>query len=86
MALFMVMMFARKRAPSPPVLEPPEEIEEITENAVGGLDGEEGALEGMELDEEDVRMTKVIDQIGEMVRDKPDAATNLIKRWVEAKG
>jgi flagellar biosynthesis/type III secretory pathway M-ring protein FliF/YscJ len=87
MALVMVLMFARRRAPSPPLLEPPStEEEQINpEDAVGAIEGEEGALEGLELDDEAVRFQKVVEQIGEMVREKPDAASNLIQRWIDAK-
>ncbi len=86
LALVMVLMFARRRAPSPPLLEPPTMEEKISlEDAVGAIEGQEGALEGLELDDEAVRFQKVVEQIGEMVREKPDAASNLIQRWIDAK-
>lgn len=86
LALVMVLMFARRRAPSPPLLEPPTAEEKINlEDAVGAIEGEEGALEGLELDDEAVRFQKVVEQIGEMVHEKPDAASNLIQRWIDAK-
>ena len=83
MALLMVVMFARRRAPSPPLLEPPSAEEMSPENTVSTIEGEDGALEGLELDDEAVRFQKVVEQIGEMVREKPEAATSLIQRWID---
>jgi flagellar biosynthesis/type III secretory pathway M-ring protein FliF/YscJ len=84
-ALMMVMMFARRRHPTPPIIETLEPVEEEISNMAGAIDGEDGALEGLELDDETVRTQKVVEQVGEMVKENPDAASNLIRRWIESK-
>jgi flagellar biosynthesis/type III secretory pathway M-ring protein FliF/YscJ len=39
-------------------------------------------LDGIELDEESVRNQQVVEQVSNLVKDNPDAAANLIKRWM----
>jgi flagellar biosynthesis/type III secretory pathway M-ring protein FliF/YscJ len=39
-------------------------------------------MEGMELDDEAVRTQQVIEQVSNMVSENPDAAANLVKRWL----
>lgn len=81
-ALVMVMMFARRRYPPPPEVEVTPPLGELVDRTVNAIEGEEGALEGMELDDETIRVHKIIEQIGQLVREKPDAATTLIQRWI----
>jgi flagellar biosynthesis/type III secretory pathway M-ring protein FliF/YscJ len=52
----------------------PEEAAEVGE---GGR-----TLDGVELDDETVRAQQVIDQVSAMVKENPDAAANLVKRWM----
>jgi flagellar biosynthesis/type III secretory pathway M-ring protein FliF/YscJ len=45
--------------------------------------GEGGqTLDGVELDEESLRNQQVLEQVSTLVKDNPDAAANLIKRWM----
>jgi len=83
-ALLMVLMFARRRHPPQSVIEPVTIPGESSENLIATIDGE-GALEGIELDEDAIRIQKVTEQVAEMVREKPDAASSLIQRWIHAR-
>jgi flagellar biosynthesis/type III secretory pathway M-ring protein FliF/YscJ len=40
------------------------------------------ALEGVELDSDAIRAQQVIEQVSGLVKDNPDAAASLIKRWM----
>jgi flagellar biosynthesis/type III secretory pathway M-ring protein FliF/YscJ len=40
------------------------------------------SLDGVELDDEEVRQQQVMEQVSTLVKDNPDAAANLIKRWM----
>jgi flagellar biosynthesis/type III secretory pathway M-ring protein FliF/YscJ len=45
--------------------------------------GEGGrTLDGIELDDEAIRAQQVVEQVSTMVKENPDAAANLIKRWM----
>ena len=39
-------------------------------------------LDGIELDDESIRAQQVVEQVSTMVKEDPDAAANLIKRWI----
>ncbi|GAF89374.1 unnamed protein product, partial [marine sediment metagenome] len=69
-----------------PIIDMPAIEENVPDNAVDELRGEEGALEGMELDEEDVRVQQVVDQVGDMVKDDPVKAGKLVQRWIQSSG
>jgi flagellar biosynthesis/type III secretory pathway M-ring protein FliF/YscJ len=85
-SLFMVSMMVRKATPAPiipPMPEkpaksafaPPEEaVAEVTE----GLQ----EMDGIEVDTESVRNQQIISQVSNMVKENPDAAANLVKRWL----
>jgi flagellar biosynthesis/type III secretory pathway M-ring protein FliF/YscJ len=87
-SLLMVMMMVRKSGPQPVVAairtsepkEPPPLIggEELAAEVGGG----EGMLDGMELDEDAVRAQQMLTQVETMVKDNPDAAANLVQRWL----
>jgi flagellar M-ring protein FliF len=86
MSLFMASMMVRKSAPSPVpalrVAEPaPSSLlpgELIAGEAVSG----DPMMDGMELNEEAVKSRQVVDQVSTMVRENPDAAAALVKRWL----
>ncbi|MFW6154683.1 MAG: hypothetical protein ACOC95_05655 [Planctomycetota bacterium] len=81
-ALGMVLMFARRKHPESPTLNDGMDAESMPDT-LGAAEGVEGALEGYELDEDAIRSERVVDQVGQMVRDRPDNATNLLRRWIE---
>jgi len=89
LSLMMVSMMVKKGTPAPIVTAMPavQEVEE-TFTIGGGEDiaGEVGeadqAMDGMELDDSAVKAQQMIDQVSTMVKENPDAAANLVKRWL----
>ncbi len=92
-SLLMVSMMVRKSVPHPAVQPalagggiagPAEPTGPIT--AIADLVGEVGEtgmmLPGRELSDSDLEAQQVIEQVGTMVKENPDAAANLIKRWL----
>jgi len=39
-------------------------------------------LDGMELDEESAKAQQMLNQVSALVEENPDAAANLVKRWM----
>jgi flagellar biosynthesis/type III secretory pathway M-ring protein FliF/YscJ len=85
-SLFMVSTMVKKGAAAPiPVsladLEPPPPVvpDEIIAGEVGA--GHQ-MLDGMELDDDSVRAQQMIEQVSTMVKENPDGAASLVKRWL----
>jgi flagellar biosynthesis/type III secretory pathway M-ring protein FliF/YscJ len=50
---------------------------------VAGEVGEGGAmLDGMELDEDTIKAQQMVEQVSTLVKENPDSAANLVKRWL----
>lgn len=88
MSLFMASMMVRKGAPAP-VPAAPAPAQPTTPpilTAGEALAGEAGSgdalLDGMELNEEAIKAQQMVDQVSTMVRENPDAAASLVKRWL----
>ncbi|MGA2231880.1 MAG: flagellar M-ring protein FliF C-terminal domain-containing protein [Tepidisphaeraceae bacterium] len=91
LSLFMVMMMVRKSAPTPiPGLnmagdeadEPPAAHLHPDAPVAGEVGEGDKTMDGMELDAEAVHTQQVIEQVSSMVSENPDAAANLVKRWL----
>lgn len=90
MSLFMASMMVRKGAPpvipssSPPAtpLAGPAPVLTAGEPLAGEAASTDPALDGMELNEEAVRAQQMVDQVSTMVRENPDGAAALVKRWL----
>lgn len=86
LSLFMISMMVRKSSTAPIV--PPAPVVELPQRLVAGehLAGEAGEgdtmLDGMELDDDAVKAQQVIGQVSTLVKDDPDAAASLVKRWM----
>ncbi|HLL90724.1 MAG TPA: hypothetical protein VK324_15590, partial [Tepidisphaeraceae bacterium] len=52
------------------------------EPIAGEVGGGDQTLDGMELDEDAVRAQQMLDQVQTMVKEDPDGAANLVKRWL----
>lgn len=86
-SLFMMMMMVRKGAPSPVVAaatEPAGPVPQLAggEEVVGEAGDGETILGGMELDENQAKTQQLQGQVADLVKDNPDAAASLIKRWM----
>lgn len=87
MSLWMVSGMVKKSAPTPLVAVPPMELSEAPSLASGeevaGDVGEGGAmLDGVEMDDDSVKAQQMVEQVSTMVKENPDAAANLVKRWL----
>jgi flagellar biosynthesis/type III secretory pathway M-ring protein FliF/YscJ len=87
MSLFMASMMVRKSTPSPlpaaAAVQPERKPGFFSvESLAGEATSTDGLLDGMELNEETVRTTQMVDQVSNMVRENPDAAAALVKRWL----
>jgi flagellar biosynthesis/type III secretory pathway M-ring protein FliF/YscJ len=40
------------------------------------------ALDGVEMDDDAIRTQQVLDQVSNMVKENPDGAAALVKRWL----
>jgi flagellar biosynthesis/type III secretory pathway M-ring protein FliF/YscJ len=85
-SLFMVAMMVRKSAPQPIIAAPMELAEAPALSGGEDIAGEavEGnpMLDGMELDEDAIKAQQMVEQVATMVKENPDAAANLVKRWL----
>ena len=85
-SLFMVSMMVRKGTPAPVIAAAaaPRETPHLDGlPEVAGIVGDSGQLlDGMELDEDAVRTQQMLDQVSTLVGENPDAAANLVKRWL----
>jgi flagellar biosynthesis/type III secretory pathway M-ring protein FliF/YscJ len=85
-SLFMVSMMVRKATPAPiipPMPEKPAKVsfappEEPVAEASEGLQ----EMDGIEVDTDSIRNQQIIGQVSSMVKENPDAAANLVKRWL----
>jgi flagellar biosynthesis/type III secretory pathway M-ring protein FliF/YscJ len=85
-SLLMVMMMVRKSTPAPVISMHAEPKEPPQLGGASDLAGEVGAgdmtLDGMELDEDAVKTHQMLSQVETMVKENPDGAANLVKRWL----
>ena len=89
MSLFMASMMVRKGAPvsvpvaAKPATPPgPPTVLEAGEPLAGEASPGNPLLDGMELNEDAVRAQQMVDQVSTLVKENPDAAANLVKRWL----
>lgn len=85
-SLFMVLMMVRKSTPAPsmPVAVEPAQPQQLAggEDLAGEVGEGNPLLDGMELDDDAVRAQQMIGQVSSMVKENPDAAAQLVKRWL----
>jgi flagellar M-ring protein FliF len=89
-SLFLVSRMVKKAAPPPPIIPP--RAKRSSDPAMARLDGTdpisgevvEGApvLMGQELDPDTIETTQMVDQISTLVKENPDMAAQLVKRWL----
>jgi flagellar biosynthesis/type III secretory pathway M-ring protein FliF/YscJ len=86
-SLFMVSSMVKKGAPAPAIATAPESSFEPLRLGSGEvIAGEVGEgnpmLDGMELDDESIKAQQMVEQVSTMVKENPDDAANLVKRWL----
>ena len=96
LSLFMVSMMVRKGGPAPValaggpgfgggagVLEAHETpIYNGDDEIAAVVGGGQNTMDGMELDDEALKSQQVVEQVTTMVKENPDAAASLVKRWL----
>lgn len=87
-ALGMMFMLIRKsgKRPEMPTVEElvgmPPELETPSDVIGDALEGE-APLAGIEVGEDEVQSQKMLEQVGEMVKDSPEVAAKLLNRWIQ---
>ncbi len=85
-SLFMVTRMVKKSVPPPPVLPKKEQTGPMTLNGaaeLAGIAGEgDNVLMGREIDDQVVAAKQMVEQVQSLVKDNPDAAATLVKRWL----
>jgi flagellar biosynthesis/type III secretory pathway M-ring protein FliF/YscJ len=90
-SLFMVSMMVRKGSPTPVALAAGAGSGDVRETPIFGSPEDEiaavagdaqNAMDGMELDDEAMKSQQVVEQVTTMVKENPDAAATLVKRWL----
>ncbi len=86
-SLFMMGMMVRKSGTAMPtipahLLEEPELPKQ--EEKIEGVSESMSALFAQEMDEDAVEAKQMVEQVAGLVKDNPDAAANLVKRWLKA--
>lgn len=85
---FVMMVLTVRRGSRPAALPEAEEIAgvpptlETKSDLIGEADESETPMAGIEVDEQAVQSQKMLDQVGELVREDPEVAAKLITRWV----
>lgn len=89
-SLFMVSMVVKKGTPAPAVASAPAASSAPGPtpalDAGNELAGEVGSggttLDGMELDDDAIRTQQMLEQVSSLVKENPDSAATLVKRWL----
>ena len=86
-SLFMVSMIVRKGTPAPiapPVVEVKETPRLDADEVIAGIVGGDSTtpLDGMELNEDTIKAQHMVEQVSTLVKENPDAAAGLVKRWL----
>jgi flagellar biosynthesis/type III secretory pathway M-ring protein FliF/YscJ len=88
-SLFMVSTVVRKGNAQPTVVAatnvgPIDDVLEAREEPVGVVGAADSSLTGLELDEESIRSQQVVKQVASLVKENPDSAAAMVKRWLQA--
>ncbi|MEM6332724.1 MAG: hypothetical protein AAF823_05230 [Planctomycetota bacterium] len=60
----------------------PPTLPDDDDDLIGEVEEQEMTLEGMELDEDELRSRRISEQIGEMIKANPEEAGRIMRRWV----
>ena len=92
-SLFMVSSLVKKGAAAPVGTSPTGSLSAETpanpstllgsgEILAGEVAGGDASLDAMELDEEAIRAQQVVEQVSKLVKENPDSAAAMVKRWM----
>jgi flagellar biosynthesis/type III secretory pathway M-ring protein FliF/YscJ len=85
-SLFMMSSMVKKATPAPVAVVPVEvkgtPILDGAEQLAGEAAFANATLDGMELDEDAMKTQQMLDQVTTMVKENPDGAAALVKRWL----
>jgi flagellar biosynthesis/type III secretory pathway M-ring protein FliF/YscJ len=89
-SLLMISMIVRKGNPQPLVVPQPakksleDDVQEVNGNELlaGIAAAGNPTLEAMELGDEDLKNQQMVEQVSSMVKENPDSAAQLVKRWL----
>jgi flagellar biosynthesis/type III secretory pathway M-ring protein FliF/YscJ len=85
-SLFLMSSMVRKSAPAPlvaaQVVSEPPPILAAGEGLAGEAAMSDATLSGMELDDDAVQTQQMLEQVSTMVKENPDGAAALVKRWL----
>jgi len=62
----------------------PPALQAAESDLVGEADEAAPALEGLELDDAEIRRSQMLEQITDMIKSTPDEAAMLMRRWMRA--
>lgn len=86
-SLIMMVMLVRKSSrsvgPLPPPPSPDQEEEDEFTSPLESAQMTDGFLMGQEVDEETLRANQLGEQVSQLVDDNPEAAADMLRRWVE---
>jgi flagellar M-ring protein FliF len=85
-SLVMVSMMVRKSGPATTLPAPIDQNDAhrilAAEHFVGEAISSSTTLDGMELDDDALRAQQMVEQVSTMVKENPESAANLVKRWL----
>jgi flagellar biosynthesis/type III secretory pathway M-ring protein FliF/YscJ len=84
LSLFMVSMMVRKTTPPAIVVPKAEKVQAAAAEVDLTTEVSEGiqSMDAVEVNDDSVRTQQIIGQVSNMVKENPDAAANLVKRWL----
>ncbi len=85
-SLFMMTNMVKKSSPAPAmasaVAAEPVGVLGIGDIVAGEVGMSNATLDGMEMDEDAVRTQQMLEQVSTLVKENPDSAASLVKRWL----
>jgi flagellar biosynthesis/type III secretory pathway M-ring protein FliF/YscJ len=85
-SLFMVSTIVKKGTPAPTIIPDaaPKETPRLAmgEDIAGIVGDGNPTLDAMEVDDDAIKAQQMVEQVSTMVKENPDAAANLVKRWL----
>jgi flagellar biosynthesis/type III secretory pathway M-ring protein FliF/YscJ len=83
----MVSSMVKKSSPAPviaavPVEQPGPSIIGRNLDIAGEVSESDAALDGVEMNDDDIKSQQMVEQVSTLVKENPDAAATMVKRWL----